>query len=65
MQRGLWAASGAVYLQRSGLFYSCGLRHPVLGARMLGFSVLPLAGPLAAVVVVVALWGFDRLAPAR
>ena len=64
-QRGLWAASGAVYLQRAGLLYGWGLRHLVLVAPMLGFIVHPLAGPVAAVMVVVALWGFDRLAPAR
>ena len=64
-QRGLWAASGAVYLQRAGLLYGWGLRHLVLVAPMLGFIVHPLAGPVAAVMVVVALWGFDRLAPAH
>ena len=64
-QRGVWAASGAVYVRRAGLLYGWGLRHLVLVAPMLGFIVHPLAGPVAAVMVVVALWGFDRLAPAR
>ena len=64
-QRGFWAASGAVYVRRAGLLYGWGLRHLILVAPMLGFIVHPLAGPAAAVLVVVALWGFDRLAPAH
>ena len=36
-----------------------------LVAPMLGFIVHPLAGPVAAVLVVLALWGFDRLVPGR
>ena len=62
-QRRFWAASGGVYVRRAGLLYGWGLRHLILVAPMLGFIVHPLAGPVAAVLVVVALWGFDRLAP--
>ena len=62
-QRGVWAASGGVYVRRAGLLYGWGLRHLILVAPMLGFIVHPLAGPAAAVLVVVALWGFDRIAP--
>ena len=64
-QRGVWAASGAVYVRRAGLLYGWGLRHLILVAPMLGFIVHPLAGPVAAVLVVLALWGFDRLVPGR
>ena len=64
-QRGGWAASGAVYVRRAGLLYGWGLRHLILVAPMLGFIVHPLAGPVAAVLVVLALWGFDRLVPGR
>ncbi len=63
VQRGLWAASGAMYVRRAGLLYGWGLRHLMLVAPMLGFIVHPLAGPAAAVLVVLALWGLDRLAP--
>ena len=62
-QRGVWAASGGVYVRRAGLLYGWGLRHLIMVAPMLGFIVHPLAGPAAAVLVVVALWGFDRIAP--
>ena len=64
-QRGVWAASGAVYVRRAGLLCGWGLRHLILVAPMLGFIVHPLAGPVAAVLVVLALWGFDRLVPGR
>ena len=64
-QRGVWAASVAVYVRRAGLLYGWGLRHLILVAPMLGFIVHPLAGPVAAVLVVLALWGFDRLVPGR
>ena len=55
----------AAYLRRAGLLYGWGLRHLILVAPMLGFIVHPLAGPVAAVLVVLALWGFDRLVPGR
>ena len=64
-QRGGWAASGAGYVRRAGLLYGWGLRHLTLVPPMLGFIVHPLAGPVAAVLVVLALWGFDRLVPGR
>ena len=64
-QRGVWAASGAVYVRRAGLLYGWGLRHLILVAPMLGFIVHPLAGPVAAMLGVLALWGFDRLVPGR
>ena len=64
-QRGVWAASGAVYVRRAGLLYGWGLRHLILVAPMLGFIVHPLAGPVAAMLVVLALWSFDRLVPGR
>lgn len=55
-----WSPAGAVYLRRAGLLYSWGLRHLLLVAPILASIVYPLAGPVAAVVVVMALLGFDR-----
>ena len=62
-QRQQWSASCVVYLRRAGLLYGWGLRNLILVGPMLGFIVHPLAGPVAAVLVVVSLWGFDRLSP--
>lgn len=55
-----WAPAGVVYLRRAGLLYSWGLRHLLLVAPILASIVYPLAGPVAAVFVVMALLGFDR-----
>jgi len=63
-ERGRWAPTGAVYLRRAGLLYSWGLRHLLMVAPLLASIVYPLAGPVAAVIVVVALLGFDRFTPA-
>ena len=64
-QRQQWSPACVAYLRRAGLLYGWGLRHLILVAPMLGFIVHPLAGPVAAVLVVLALWGFDRLVPGR
>ena len=64
-QRLQWSPACVAYLRRAGLLYGWGLRHLILVAPMLGFIVHPLAGPVAAVLVVLALWGFDRLVPGR
>ncbi|MES2942103.1 MAG: DUF599 domain-containing protein [Pseudomonadota bacterium] len=55
-----WRATGAMYLRRAGLLYSWGLRHLLMVAPILASIVYPLAGPVAALLVVMALYGFDR-----
>ena len=55
-----WAPAGAAYVRRAGLLYSWGLRHLILVAPILASLLHPLAGPVAAVLVVVVLSGFDR-----
>ena len=55
-----WPPAGVVYLRRAGLLYSWALRHLLLVAPTLASIVYPLAGPVPAVVVVLALLGFDR-----
>ena len=55
-----WAHAGTAYVRRAGILYSWGLRHLILVAPILASLVHPLAGPAAAVLVVVVLSGFDR-----
>ena len=55
-----WAPAGVAYVRRAGLLYSWGLRHLILVAPILASLLHPFAGPVAAVVVVVVLSGFDR-----
>ena len=55
-----WAPAGAAYVRRAGLLYSWGLRHLILVAPILASLLHPFAGPVAAVLVVVVLSGFDR-----
>lgn len=62
-ERRRWSPTGAVYLRRAGLLYSWGLRHLLMVAPILASIVYPLAGPVAAVVVIAALLGFDRFTP--
>jgi hypothetical protein len=59
-ERSRWAPTAAVYLRRAGLLYSWGLRHLLMVAPILAAIVYPMAGPLAAVLVLLALAGFDR-----
>ncbi|PTT76807.1 DUF599 domain-containing protein [Pelomonas sp. HMWF004] len=56
-----WGTLGAAYLRKAGLLYSWGLRHLMLVVPLVAALLLPLAGPVAAVVVVVALYRFDRV----
>jgi len=56
-----WGPTGVSYLRRAGLHYSWGLRHLLLVAPILVSILFPLAGPVAAVLVVLVLYGFDRL----
>ena len=59
-ERQRWAPTAIGYLRRAGLLYSWGLRHLLMVAAVLAFIVYPLAGPIAALAVVVALVAFDR-----
>ena len=56
-----WAETGIAYVRRAGVLYSWGLRHLILVAPILTCLLHPLAGPVAAVLVVVVLMGFDRV----
>lgn len=55
-----WASAGVAYVRRAGLLYSWGLRHLILVAPILASLLHPFAGPVAAMLVVVVLSGFDR-----
>ena len=57
-----WTEAGTVYIRRAGVLYSWGLRHLVLVAPILAGLLHPIAGPIAAVLVVVVLARFDRMA---
>ncbi len=57
-----WAEAGTAYVRRAGVLYSWGLRHLVLVAPILACLLHPIAGPIAAVLVVVVLGRFDRIA---
>lgn len=59
-ERVRWGPTAVAYLRRAGLLYSWGLRHLLMVAPLLVFIVYPLAGPVAAVLVVAALFAFDR-----
>ncbi len=56
-----WSAVGASHLRRAGILYSWGLRHLMLIAPILAAIVHPLAGPIAAVVLVGVLFWLDRI----
>jgi uncharacterized membrane protein len=57
-----WAEAGTAYVRRAGVLYSWGLRHLILVAPILACLLHSLAGPIAAVLVVVVLVRFDRVA---
>jgi len=56
-----WAEAGIAYVRRAGVLYSWGLRHLILVAPILACLLHPLAGPIAAVLVVIVLVRFDRV----
>lgn len=62
-ERERWRPSGATYLRRAGVLYGWGLRHLVIVAPLVAAILHPLAGPVAAVIVVSVLYGFDRVSP--
>lgn len=55
-----WAAAGSAYVRKAGLLYGWGLRQLVLVAPVLAAILHPMVGPVAALGVVVVLFGFDR-----
>ena len=59
-ERKQWGPTAVAYLRRAGLLYSWGLRHLLMVAPLLVFIVYSLSGPVAALLVVVALYGFNR-----
>jgi hypothetical protein len=58
-----WAAPGAAYVSKAGRLYSWSLRHLMLVVPILASILHPGAGPLAALLVVAVLSGFDRFSP--
>ena len=56
-----WNQAGTAYVRRAGVLYSWGLRHLILVAPILICLLYPLAGPIAAVLVVVVIVRFDRV----
>ncbi len=56
-----WNAIGSSHLRRAGVLYSWSLRNLVLVVPAVAFILHPAAGPVAAVLVVVVLYGFDRI----
>jgi hypothetical protein len=60
--RARWAEAGAAYLRWAGVLYSWGLRCLILVAPILACLLHPIAGPIAAALVVVVLGRFDRMA---
>ena len=63
--RAQWAEAGLAYVRRAGLLYSAGLRYLMLVAPVLACILHPMAGPLAALAVVLGLWGFDRFSETK
>ena len=59
-ERRRWGPTAVAYLRRAGLLYSWGLRHLLMVAPLLAFIVHPFSGPVAALLVVAALYGFDK-----
>ena len=57
-----WSGAGSLNVRHAGLLYSWGLRHLILVAPILAYILHPVAGPVAALVVVAVLFGFDCIA---
>lgn len=58
--RNRWSDAGKAYVHRAGYLYSWGLRHLVLVGPIVASIVHPMAGPVAALIVIAALVIFDR-----
>lgn len=59
-----WGGAGSAYVRRAGVLYSWGLRHLILVAPVLASILHPATGPVAALIVVAVLFGFDRISTA-
>lgn len=59
-ERARWQDTGVTYLRRAGVLYSWGLRGLLMVAPLVAGIAHPLAGPIAALALVVVLVGFDR-----
>jgi hypothetical protein len=59
-ERQRWSPTAVVYLRRAGLLYSWGLRHLLIVAPILAFIVYPLAGPVAAFLLIIVFVFIDR-----
>ena len=57
-----WMATGVQYVRKAGILYGFGLRQMILVAPIVAAMLHPLAGPIAAFIVVVILFLFDRAA---
>lgn len=56
-----WTSAGVRYVRRAGVLYSTGLRQLVLVVPVVAAILLPIAGPVTAVLVVTVLLSLDRL----
>ena len=56
-----WGSAGSAYVRRAGVLYSWALRHLILVAPVLASILHPATGPVAALVVVAVMFGFDRI----
>ena len=59
--RARWLPAGRAYVRRAGVLYSWSLRNLLLIVPLVAFLLHPYAGPVAALLVVVVLHGFDRM----
>lgn len=55
-----WAHAGVRYVRRAGILYGIGLRQLILVVPIVAAILLPLAGPVSAVLVAGVLFWFDR-----
>lgn len=60
-ERASWASTGARYLRKAGILHGVGLRQLVLVLPLVAALFLPIAGPVAAVIVAAALFSFDHV----
>jgi uncharacterized membrane protein len=59
-ERKRWANAGVRYVRRAGVLYGLGLRQLVLVVPVVAAILLPVAGPVAAVLVAAVLFWFDH-----
>lgn len=56
-----WHSAGRTYVRKAGVYYSIGLRHIVLVFPVVSSMLAPLAGPIAAILVIAALLYSDKV----